>query len=225
MSEQTPQGEGNSGGSGRSSLVLTVAGLVVAVVSALAALIVVPEIRTMLGLSNDPPSSAPAAPPSQAQHSAPLPVGSGTDGTPPATPSPSPSRASGDEIRWSGPLILTYVDLDTVPPTVLSSNDRASVWVNYGSDKNEVYGLRGALFTTNPTVALWETAAKPTREQCTEMISTQGTETLRITSGTRFCARTAGGRTAFVTVKSFDDSREAYKATATVWDAVSPENQ
>lgn len=74
-------------------------------------------------------------------------------------------------MRWSGTIRLTYVDLDTVPPRVLPSNNGASLWVNHIPYRNgegaTLYGLGGGSFTTLPSISPWDDRAKPTRQHNT----------------------------------------------------------
>ena len=113
---------------------------------------------------------------------------------------------------------LTEVNLDSVPAEVLSSNNGATVWVSYGSSKNVLYGLNGGFFTTKPSIARWEDAARPTRQQCADLISTQGTESIPITDDSRFCVRTAADRVAYLVVNRFDRASGTYLADVTVWE-------
>ncbi|MGO4612737.1 hypothetical protein AB4305_11340 [Nocardia sp. 2YAB30] len=146
------------------------------------------------------------------------------DGSPSASAPAAPSPTAGD-IRWSGTINLTYVDLDSVPPRVLRSNTGASVWVSYarkslgGFSAATLYGLRGGSFTTNPTIALWNGPAKPTRLECSNLISTQGAENLPVSADNSYCVKTAANRVAFVTELSLDNVGDAYKALVTVWAA------
>ncbi|MGY2006271.1 hypothetical protein ACW9HJ_00960 [Nocardia gipuzkoensis] len=141
-----------------------------------------------------------------------------------ATPTTS-ATASTNDVRWSGTINLTYLDLDSVPPRVLSSNSGASTWVSYdrkssgGFSEATLYGLGGGFFTTKPTVALWTTPAEPTRQQCSDLISTQGAETLPIAKNSAYCVRTAAGRTAFITGISLNTAVDAYTASVTIWSA------
>ncbi|MEU1996399.1 hypothetical protein ABZ511_18235 [Nocardia gamkensis] len=147
------------------------------------------------------------------------------DHSPPSSGPAASATASADEVRWSGTINLTYLDLDSVPPRVLSSNSGASAWVSYDwesvgkfSDAT-LYGLGGGFFTTKPTLALWTTSGQPTRKQCSELISTRGVETLPVTKDSAYCVRTAAGRTAFITGVALDNAVHAYTASVTVWSA------
>ncbi|MGV9540640.1 hypothetical protein ACWDSF_04875 [Nocardia beijingensis] len=141
-----------------------------------------------------------------------------------AAPATSAS-ASPDDVRWSGRLNLTYFDLDSVPPRVLSNNSGASAWVSYdreasgGFSAATLYGVGGGFFTTKPTVALWTTQAEPTRKQCSDLVATQGAETLPVTTDSAYCVRTAAGRTAFIAGIALDNAVKAYTAKVVVWSA------
>ncbi|MFJ4435500.1 hypothetical protein [Streptomyces sp. NPDC088923] len=137
-----------------------------------------------------------------------------------AVESPSPRT---DTPLWSGRVRLTYINLDSDPPSVLSSNTGASFWIHYDQTgevrEDEMYGLGGGLFTSTPTVARWDAPAKPTRQQCAELITTQGSETLPVTAGKRYCVKSGRGRVAVVTAGAFDQDSGNYTGTMTVWDA------
>ncbi|WP_157170890.1 hypothetical protein [Nocardia araoensis] len=148
--------------------------------------------------------------------------------TPSSTTSPAPATsaaAGSNDVRWSGTLNMTYLDLDSVPPRVLPNNGGASAWVSYDRESSggfsaaTLYGLGGGFFTTKPTLAQWTTSAAPTRQQCSDLISTQGAETLPITKDSAYCVKTAAGRTAFITGLSLDNAVHAYTASVTVWSA------
>ncbi|WP_371558688.1 hypothetical protein OG416_38855 [Streptomyces longwoodensis] len=164
------------------------------------------------------------------QAASPQPTTPSASATPsPTTPAPTtaeassaaPSSAKPNATRWTGHgVALTYLDLDTVPVRVLSSNNDASVWASYSSTDDEVtlYGMNGGFFTTEPTIATWDAPAKPDRQGCADRISTTATETLPVTPGARFCVTTAEGRTAYIEVEKMDKALAAYTATITVWE-------
>ncbi|MFI0723655.1 hypothetical protein [Streptomyces sp. NPDC021224] len=136
-----------------------------------------------------------------------------------ASPKPAPPSPSTDEVRWHGSLHLTFVDLDTVPAHVLSSNNQADFWVYYPGGEREgsvLYGQNGGFFTTNPTVAQWDGKSSPDKHQCSDTVATQGSEELPIDIGSRYCVQTSANRYAYVVVKGFDASN-GYEGTATVW--------
>lgn len=100
------------------------------------------------------------------------------------------------------------------------------MWVDYDSASSaedfppaEVYGLGGGFLTTKPTVAQWNNPGRPTREQCSELISTQSVETLPITEESRFCVKTAANRFAFVSGLAADRVAGTYRAQIIVWGA------
>jgi hypothetical protein len=82
-----------------------------------------------------------------------------------------------------------------------------------------IYGLGGGFFTTKPTVAQWNSPALPTRKQCSDLISTQGAETLPITKDSSFCVKTAAKRVAFVSGFAPNHATGKYLAQVTVWAA------
>lgn len=168
-----------------------------------------------------PPDNASAPKVDTASPSVGLPAGprAGTvsGSSAPSDPGGAPSSST-DKVRWAHPVRMTFADLDSVPAQVLSGNDKASVWVNYGTSENVLYGLNGGFFTTKPSIAAWQEAPRPTRQQCADLISTQGTETLPIADDSRFCVRTAADRLAYLAVKKFDRASGTYLADVTVWE-------
>ncbi|MFE1297069.1 hypothetical protein [Streptomyces sp. NPDC058731] len=143
-------------------------------------------------------------------------VSSDAASRPAQTPSPP-----ADGKPFSGTYRLTYVDLDSSPPKVLSSNTGASFWINYRtvSDQraDEMYGLGGGSFTTEPSIAQWSEATEPTRQKCSDLIAAQGAETLPVSPGSRYCVKSGKGRIAVVTVGAFDQTTGDYKGTIRVW--------
>lgn len=144
--------------------------------------------------------------------------------TSPSTASPVPSSAAPaeDEVRWTGTVNLTYLDLDSVPPKVLSSNSGASTYVSYDHQDDdlsraELVGTPGGFFTTEPTIAVWEGAGAPTRSGCADLVSTQAVERLLVSPDSSYCVKTAAGRIASLTNLSADDVNHIYKAVVTVW--------
>ena len=72
-----------------------------------------------------------------------------------------------------------------------------------------------------PTLALWTSPAEPTRQQCSDLIATQGAETLPVTEDGAYCVRTAAGRTAFINDISREPSAHAAMGSVIVWSATS----
>ncbi|MBF6331057.1 hypothetical protein [Nocardia transvalensis] len=137
-----------------------------------------------------------------------------------------PAVSVSDEMRWMGAITLTRVDLDSVPPRVLPSREGTSFWVNYEDPSDDIskatlYGLDAGFFTTSPSVAVWTEVNRPTRQQCTDLVTARGTESLRLTKDSKYCVRTAAGRIAFLSDLSLDETAGAYAATATVWNSTS----
>jgi hypothetical protein len=141
-----------------------------------------------------------------------------------ATLSPTPSsKPTADLVRWTGSVNLTFVGLDTVPPTVYDTNDKATFWVNYiNSDPRNgavLYGSNGGFFTSNANLALWSAAGEPTRQQCADQVATQASDTLPLAKGSRYCISTPQHRIAFLVVGAFDDANQAYQGMVKVWSA------
>ncbi|WP_157228708.1 hypothetical protein [Nocardia brevicatena] len=145
-------------------------------------------------------------------------------GTTPSTTSPASSSVAPaeDEVRWTGTVNLTYLDLDSVPPKVLSSNSGAGTYVSYDHQHDdlsraELVGTPGGFFTTEPTIAVWEAPGAPTRSGCADLVSTQAVERLPVSPDSSYCVKTAAGRIASLTDLSADDVNHIYKAVVTVW--------
>ncbi|MEV4241107.1 MULTISPECIES: hypothetical protein [unclassified Nocardia] len=144
-----------------------------------------------------------------------------------SAPATSSTSISSEDVRWSGTVNLTYLDLDSVPPRVVSGNKGASTWAsyNYSSSKKfseaTLYGQPGDFFTVQPTIASWSNPAKPTRQQCADLIVTQGVESLPLSKNSSYCVKTAANRVAFITELSLSDAIHAYTAVVTVWSATS----
>ncbi|MGW4328912.1 hypothetical protein ACWEKR_23820 [Nocardia sp. NPDC004573] len=174
--------------------------------------------------TDDDASATSASTSAQQTTRSPSPDNRAASPAPSAAPTTSPA-ASPHDVRWTGTINLTYLDLDSVPPRVLPSNNGASAWVSYdrnssgGFDKATLYGLGGGFFTTKPTLALWTVPAEPTRQQCSDLVATQGAETLPVTKDSAYCVKTAAGRTAFLTGISVSNAIHAYTASATIWSA------
>ncbi|GLX48595.1 hypothetical protein Shyhy01_15450 [Streptomyces hygroscopicus subsp. hygroscopicus] len=175
--------------------------------------------------SGDKAAQRTPGPPASAQ------AGATAASSAPETPSAS---ASGDEASpspradkpvYTGDLRLTNVDLDSDPPSVLSSNTGASFWINYSTvgdtRQDTIYGLGGGSFTVKPTIAAWQGTTRPSRRQCTTLIATQGAENLPVSPGSRYCVKSAKGRIASVTVTAFDEAGGSYAGSVTVWNGAS----
>ncbi|MET7770400.1 hypothetical protein [Nocardia sp. NPDC005366] len=151
--------------------------------------------------------------------------------SPPATPSTTGSAsasstsaaADADQIKWTGVMNMTYLNLDSDPPRILSSNTGASTWISYDHQSSDdfpaatLYGLGGGFFTTKPTLAQWTGSSAPTARQCAEAVSTQGSETLPFAPGNGYCVTTAQRRSAFITDLSRNDTTGTYTARVIVW--------
>ncbi|GAA3176400.1 MULTISPECIES: hypothetical protein [Streptomyces] len=117
---------------------------------------------------------------------------------------------------------LTTVDLDKVPPRVMDNGDEQNISfsVNYQPVRDgagaEIEGLR-ILWDTKDSVALWEDADEPTPEQCMDRIGQQGSHSLPLAEGDRFCVSSWDGRVALVDVGAYDETLEAYMGKVIVW--------
>lgn len=71
-------------------------------------------------------------------------------------------------------------------------------------------------------LAVWHEQKMPTRQECSDLISTQGVWMVEVEKGTVVCLRTQEGRTAVLTVTSTSNSfGTGVTAQATVWSEIS----
>jgi hypothetical protein len=138
----------------------------------------------------------------------------------PATSSPSNSIPATDS-SWSrqwgpGTLLFTVeiaADLDSVPPNVTgqSANDSLTLLSNLYQDTNGIVSWTGNRSGTATAVA------------CANLISTQGTSSVKPTSGSTYCAKTPQGNIAIITVQRIQtdnsDTMTATTVRATAWTA------
>jgi hypothetical protein len=143
---------------------------------------------------------------------------SATSATPAPTASASPSS---DAIQWTGPVRIAESGprLDLAPPQMAGSG-QADVWlglINPPRISDSSYG------TYPPNLALWTDSTKtPTRQECADQVSTQGTRRVEAKVGSVLCVRTDGGRIAALTITSIsNDFGTGVQAQAIVWSAVS----
>lgn len=75
---------------------------------------------------------------------------------------------------------------------------------------------------SGPTLALWSEQKTPTRQQCSDLISTQGISRVEVRKGTLICLKTQAGRIAVLTITSTSNSfNTGVMAHATVWSEIS----
>jgi hypothetical protein len=161
------------------------------------------ETNTTAPVTEGPPRTSPS--PAETGH---LPVTA-----PPSTAPPDPN-----EVQWSGVVRLAAgIDLDKIPPTLRTSETNADLWESSSFFVSSIKAHSQAL-------APWGDSTAPTRQQCADTVSTQGTTEWGdeggedITAGDIFCLRTSQGRLAAIQIK--DDSYHKMSAKVRVWAAL-----
>ncbi|WBO65593.1 hypothetical protein [Streptomyces camelliae] len=70
-------------------------------------------------------------------------------------------------------------------------------------------------------LAVWQGQKMPTRQACSDLISTQGVWMVEVQKGTVICLKTQAGRIAVLTITSTSDSfSTGVMAQATVWSEI-----
>ena len=163
-----------------------------------------------------PPSTPPATTAPAAE--TPPPASPSPAQTDPATPPPSSAPPDPNGVQWSGVVRLgAGIDLDKIPPTLRTSDTDADRWES------------SSLFVSSSeahsqALAPWSEPKPPDRQQCAEILSTQGTTEWGdeggedITTGDIFCLRTSQGRLAAIQIKN--NSYHNMTAKAKVWAAL-----
>ncbi|PSK65217.1 hypothetical protein B0E53_02847 [Micromonospora sp. MH33] len=154
-------------------------------------------------------------------------VGSPTEALPAPTPS-SPSAGSSvgtstpsatstvppaDQVRWSGPVRFDDdgIDLDATPPTVQMD------WPVFNSDLTRTSAAGdGPLVAQQGYLARWPGPGTPTRQQCADLISSQGDERVHIPVGRIGCLSTSKDHIVMLTVTRFKDDTFQVSAHVTV---------
>ncbi|MGW5360614.1 hypothetical protein [Actinopolymorpha pittospori] len=128
--------------------------------------------------------------------------------TAPLPPDPTPTV----KIRWDGPVTFDYwnsIDLDTLPPNKEPDEDAEDAQVDYN----------GVTIAGSRQFAPWTDEASPTRQGCSDLVSTQGDNRIEVAKGQLICMKTSEGRTALLKVNSFDEGTVA--AYAVIWESSS----
>ncbi|MER8090640.1 hypothetical protein ABTZ57_37560 [Streptomyces sp. NPDC094048] len=137
------------------------------------------------------------------------------------TPSPSVSSSSDSKaIQYTGPVRIANAgpDLDVVPPKFgIVDPDPDVVIAPFDPSHIDAYSV-----VNEPRLALWTGSTMPNRQDCSDLLSTQGGTRVEVKKGTVVCVRTDAGRIAVLTVTSTsDDSDTGDTAQVTVWSEVS----
>lgn len=110
--------------------------------------------------------------------------------------------------------------LDSVPPKTDNYSDDVRLAL---IDPPRISGNDASI--DPPNLALWSGPAMPTRQQCSDLISTQGIRTVEAKKGMVFCVKTHAGRIAVLTITSMsDDFSTGEMAQVTVWSEVSDQD-
>lgn len=107
-------------------------------------------------------------------------------------------------IAEDGPL------LDETPPEI--DPNRSDVHLGFIRPPR-IFGDNG--------LAAWAERKMPTRQECSDLISTQGVSNMEVKKGTVVCVQTRAGRIAVLTVTSTsNDFGTGVMAQATVWSEI-----
>jgi len=136
--------------------------------------------------------------------SRPAPASTGPD---PLAPVATPTT---DPVQYTGPISFGFdgIELDTVPPNKRGTIDIGTVFAcdlcTLGTEDDDLH------------LAVWKGRELPTRQQCSDLVDTQGYEQWEgVKKNDLVCVQTTGGRIALLRIKRFDESQ--VDATAKVW--------
>jgi hypothetical protein len=178
-----PSGSGNAGSSGSQPPRWSwwVVGIVIPVMGIL--------VSVLLGTRSS--SSSPEVAPSQSKP----PTISRTSASPEPGSGTAPKvRFGPDDVKVTGD---SYVDLDSVPPLIVSTETRgADIYLSFFLGNPSLSTSDDAM-TLAPLPAA---GSAPSEEECAAQVQNNGTYTAELTRGARFCVQTAEGRTAYIRV-------------------------
>ncbi|MGQ4440820.1 hypothetical protein ACN6LI_006085 [Streptomyces violaceoruber] len=144
------------------------------------------------------------------------PAGSDTS-THSGSPAPSATLSSdSNTIQYTGTVRIAYAgpDLDVTPPKVNEYDNDVHLGL--------VEPPRISTGLSSSAIALWSGSAMPSRQQCSDLISTQAIETVEVKKGTVVCLQTDAGRIAVLTVTSTSNGfNTGEMAQVTVWAEIS----
>ncbi len=168
------------------------------------------------------PAAGPGSPSTAGPGSSP----SAQSSSPSSSDAPAPTAsldATSQAIQWTGTVRIAEAGpkLDSVPA---AEGDQLEADVTLGLvDPPRIYGEDGSINPTN--LALWPGPGMPDRQQCSDLISTQGIRHIEVKTGTVVCVKTHAGRIAVLTIKSTTNSFSTGEmAQASVWSQVSDQN-
>lgn len=188
---------------------------VVGLTSLVAAVIVIFFGDGWLRGKDEPPPTHSTEPAAPATATGPAPATPATASeAPPSTPTPSPEPT----VQWTGVVRLgSGVDLDKVPPTIRTSEENTDI------SESSSFFVR-SIKAQEQSLAPWDDSATPTRQQCIETLSTQGTTEWGasgkedVEDDALFCLRTSEGRIAVMKIKK--STYHKMQATVKVWDSI-----
>ncbi|MEV0309230.1 hypothetical protein [Nonomuraea fuscirosea] len=121
-------------------------------------------------------------------------------------------------MQWTGVVRLgAGVDLDQVPPTIRTSEAKADI------RESSSFFVK-SIKAQEQSLAPWDGSATPTRRQCVETLSTQGTTEWgesgeeEVEDDSIFCVRTSEGRIAVIKLKKA--VYHEMQATVKVWNSL-----
>ncbi|WP_281154671.1 hypothetical protein [Streptomyces sp. HYC2] len=135
-------------------------------------------------------------------------------GSPSSSDDPVPSASLSSDskpIQYTGLVRISssWLNLDVVPPKSDSSHFDVSLGL---VSPPQIDG----------SLALWTGSGMPNRQQCSDLLSTQGMQRVEVKKGTVVCLQTEEGRIAVLTITSTsNDFDTGEMAQVTVWSEVS----
>ena len=174
--------------------------------------IVIPVLATVWLTSQEDDAANNAAPSTS-------PSAQETEADPPSTTAPTSPVSSASptaSVRWTGEVRIAEdgLTLDEMPPEHIPGGD--------GDIKLGLVNPPRVSAMYTPDLALWPGKSMPSEQQCSELVSTQGTRNVEATVGAVICVSTVEGRTAALTVTATSNSfTTGVTARATVWSGAS----
>ncbi|MFJ4152780.1 hypothetical protein ACIP10_35125 [Streptomyces galbus] len=109
-------------------------------------------------------------------------------------------------------------ELDVVPPKLSDANPSPDIVIApFDPTHIDAYSV-----VNEPRLALWTGSTMPNRQECSDLLSTQGGTRVEVKKGTVVCVRTDEGRVAVLTITSTSsDDDTGDTAQVTVWSEVS----
>jgi hypothetical protein len=118
-------------------------------------------------------------------------------------------------VRWHGQVTIDIdrgINLDPVPPAQGFAGPESDITIGGGGYDQLGAGVLG------DNIALWSGSSFPTRQQCSDQVSTNGVSAVTVRAGYVVCAKTQAGRIAALKMVTVTDSYNPDVADATVWE-------